>query len=49
MKTPLKTCKRCKKGFTGEGNVCNYCKTGTKRPTAKWKGLCHKQEHEVKK
>jgi hypothetical protein len=32
MYAPRKTCKKCGKGFTGEGNVCFYCKTGKERP-----------------
>ena len=27
-----KRCKKCGKSFSGEGNICKWCRTGTPRP-----------------
>ena len=42
METSLKTCNKCGRGYTGEGNNCYYCKNGkTRKKKQSYKGLCY--------
>lgn len=44
FQVPCKTCHKCKKGFSGEGNICKYCLTGKERPKTQFKGFCYKSK-----